>query len=218
MAGYRAARPGLAPVAATAEIARADAIGNQREAIGQRMPDKARVDAVFGVDRWLHREQAQHAVGAAADFLRALFAPRPDRRADVVHGAQAGLLQALLHAEIEIRRVDADDYRGLHLEQFRPISALAQSQQSRQMADHLAETEQRQFVDVVPGFETLCLHAGAADADEARMRIALTQAMMRSAPSWSPESSPAIRAMSGVLVETSMFCISSPQSGSQSAI
>src|SRR6185312_429147 len=37
------------------------------------------------------------------------------------------------------------------------------------------EAEQRQFADVEPGFETLCLHALAADADEAGVRVALAQ-------------------------------------------
>jgi hypothetical protein len=32
------------------------------------MTDEARVDAVPRIDRRLHREQAQHAVGAAADL------------------------------------------------------------------------------------------------------------------------------------------------------
>ena len=88
------------------------------------MADEAGIDTMPRIDRRLHRKQAQHAIGAAADLLGALLAPGPDRRADVVHGAQAGLLQALLHAEIEVRRVDADDHRRRRLRADARRSAL----------------------------------------------------------------------------------------------
>ena len=45
--------------------------------VGHRMPDETRIDAVACVDRRLHREQAQHQVGAGPDLLRTLLAPCP---------------------------------------------------------------------------------------------------------------------------------------------
>jgi len=112
-------------------FARAHAIGNQRKTIGQRVADEAGIDAMFRVDRRLHREQAKHAVRAAADLFGALFAPCPDRWADVMHGQQSRLLETLFHAEIEIGRVDADHYRRTYSQQSRH-QRLAQPQQSRQ--------------------------------------------------------------------------------------
>jgi hypothetical protein len=41
------------------------------------MADETRIDTVARIDRRFHREQAQHAVGAASDLLRAPLAPRP---------------------------------------------------------------------------------------------------------------------------------------------
>src|SRR6185312_6594684 len=120
------------------------------------------------------REQAQHAVRAATDLLHTILAPCPHRGADVVNRAQAGLLQAPFHAEVEIRGVDADHHRRPGLPEARD-QGTAQTQQARQVADHLAETEQRQLADVVPGLEALALHPRPADADEARLRVALAQ-------------------------------------------
>ena len=89
-------------------LARRGAVRMQGEGVCQRMADETRIDAVAFVDRRFHREQAEHAVGAFADLLRALLPPGPDRRADVVHGADAGGFQLPLQAEVEIGRVDAD--------------------------------------------------------------------------------------------------------------
>ena len=91
-----------------------------------------------------------------------------------MHGAQAGALQALLQAEVEVGRVDADHHRRLRVQQPGQ-QCLAQPQQARQVADHFAEAEQRQLVHVVPGCKPLRLHAGTTDADETRLRVALAQ-------------------------------------------
>ncbi len=100
-----------------------------------------------------------------------------------MHGAEAGLLQALLDAEIEIGRIDADHHDGLFgdksCDQF-----LAQLEQARQVTDDFGEAEQRKFAYVVPGVEACCLHAGAADAGEARVADnACAARTIRSAPS-----------------------------------
>ena len=154
--------------------ARAGAIGFERHLVGERMADEARIDTMAGVDRWLHREQAQHAVGAAADLLGALLAPRPHRRADVVHGAQTALAQPFLHAEVEVGRVDADEHVRLPGQQA--LAELApQAQQARQVTQHLCQSHHRQLRGVMPGIESGRAHLLAADAGEFGVGVALVQ-------------------------------------------
>ena len=91
-----------------------------------------------------------------------------------MHSAQASRFQPALHGQVEVRGVDADDDRRMGSKQALEQRA-AQAQQPRQVADHLSETKQRQLANVVPGIKALCLHARAADADKARIGIALAQ-------------------------------------------
>jgi len=94
--------------AAEAQVAR-NALLLAEELTGERVANETRIDAMLRIDRWFHREQAQHAVGAAADFRRALRAPRPHRRAHVMHGADAALLEPAFDAKVEVGCVDADE-------------------------------------------------------------------------------------------------------------
>ena len=100
---------------------------------------------------------------ARAICLMRSAAPRPDRRADEVHRANALPAQLFLERQVEIRRVDADEHLRL-----RRDHALAQratkTQQARQMAQHLDVAAHRQLAHVVPRFESRSDHAVAADA------------------------------------------------------
>ena len=118
-------------------------IGDQRETVGQRVSDELRWDAVAGVDCGLHREQAQHAVGRSSDLFCAAFAPGPDRGADVVCGADAGLLQLPFEPQVEIRGIDANKNIGRILDEIlRQLPT--QLEQSRQVTQHLDITAHRQ--------------------------------------------------------------------------
>src|SRR3546814_12957373 len=101
--------------------------------------DETSVDAVTGLDLRLHREQAQHAVGAAPDLRRPRFAPGPDRRTHVVHGAHAATLEPALQAEVEIRRIDADEHVRLPVQDLLAQLA-AQATQSRPVGEYLGQS------------------------------------------------------------------------------
>ncbi len=137
----------------------------QRQRIGERMADEAGIDAVLRVNRWFHREQTEHAVCAAPDLRGTTCAPGPDRGADVVHGANAALLQSALQAEVEVRRIDADEHVGLPRQQPRSHGA-PQPQQSRQVPEHLGQAHHGQFRAVVPGRKPGGAHLRSADAGE----------------------------------------------------
>src|SRR3546814_7777735 len=78
-------------------FARRGTVGFQRDRVGERMAGEARVHAVAGVDRRLHREQAQHQVRARADFRGPRLAPGPYRRAHVMRSEEhTSELQSLM--------------------------------------------------------------------------------------------------------------------------
>ena len=173
----------------------ADRIGFERHLVGQRMADETRIDAMARIDRRFHREQAQHAIGAASDLLRAPLAPGPYRRAHVMHGAHAALLQPLLHAEVEVGRVDADEHIGLPGQHSRRATRAAGAAGGAGGA-------------VLPTGPSPPVREASNQASRPAPRIAsppmpansasgkrLRSSSIRPAPSRSPEASPATRAM-----------------------
>src|SRR5262245_38286168 len=73
------------------------------------MADELRVHAVRLVKLRLERENAEHEVYGLADRGDARLAPRPDLRAHVLHGLDAGALQRRRSRLIEVLRIDADE-------------------------------------------------------------------------------------------------------------
>jgi hypothetical protein len=149
-------------------VARGGAVGIERHCVGERMADETRVDAVLRVDRRLHREQAEHAIGAAADLRRTFFAPCPHRRADVVHGSDASLLEATLDAKVEVRCVDTDERIGCERARA-PHDVAADRQQFGQMAQHFDVAHHREFFGGMPGVESGSDHLRTADAGKCRV-------------------------------------------------
>ncbi len=90
--------------------ARAGAIDFHRYGVGERVPDKFRVHAVLIVEALLEGQQAQYQVHGLVNAARAALPPRPDLRADVLHRRDAGGVQVARQAQIEFRRVDADEH------------------------------------------------------------------------------------------------------------
>src|SRR5690606_24267072 len=113
----------------------------------------------------LHWKQAEHTVGAAADLGGALLAPGPDRRADVMNGGDAGVLQMVFQAKVEVWRIDADEHVGLPLEQA-TTQVAAKAQQSRQMAQRFGQARDGECTAVVRADRTGIAHASAANAAE----------------------------------------------------
>ena len=75
----------------------------------ERMPDERHRNVGGFVERKLERKERQDPMHCPADLVNALAAPRPDRRAHEVHRPHAGALELRFDAEVEIRRVDADE-------------------------------------------------------------------------------------------------------------
>ena len=147
------------------------AVRIQRHLVGQRMSDEARVHPMPRIDRRLHREQAQHEIRAAADLRRAPLAPGPDRRADVVHGLDAGAAQFEFEAKVEIRRIDTDEHIRLGGYQItRQLTAAAK--QLEQAAEHLDQAHDRQAFHGEIGAQPLGFHQRATDPDEPHLRVA----------------------------------------------
>ena len=91
-----------------------------------------------------------------------------------MHGGHAALLEPALHAQIEIRRIDADEHVRLPVQQLL-AQRLAQAQQARQMAQDLGQAHHRQFAGVKPRIQSGRTHARTADAGEAGLGMALAQ-------------------------------------------
>ena len=75
---------------------------------GERVPDVIHGYAGRAVQFGLVREQREHVRHGALDLVDALAAPCPDRRADVMDGRDAALLEGELQVEIEVRRIHRD--------------------------------------------------------------------------------------------------------------
>ena len=176
--------------------ARRGAIGIQRHRVGERMADEARIDAMPRIDRRLHRKQAEHAVGARADRARAFLAPGPDRRADVMHRADARVLEPAFEAEVEVGRVDADEDIRAATRAGAGAASRRSAQQARQVRQHFGQAHHREFGGVVPGIQSGRAHARRRRRRRIpRRESARAAPSIRPAPSRSPEASPATSAI-----------------------
>ncbi len=113
----------------------------------------------------LEGKQGEHQVAGIADLQYTLLPPRPYRRADIVHGANAGLTQLELDAQGEIRRIDANEHIGLALDQA-GNQAAATRQQLGQPTQYFDQAHDRQALHGEIADQPLGLHARAAHADE----------------------------------------------------
>jgi hypothetical protein len=110
--------------------ARGGAVDLQRNLVGERMTDEARLHGVARVEIDLEGQQAQHQIHRSGDVPDPALTPRPHLRADVLHGAQAALLEPAREAQIEFRRIDADEGERLPGQDFTTQPA-AQPEQAR---------------------------------------------------------------------------------------
>ena len=146
-----------------------------RHRAGQRMADVGDRYAFLAVDLFLERKQYQHVRNRLADLVDALIAPRPDRRTDEVHRGRAGLAQLMLQAQVEIRRVDANEH-GRRLGQPAPLDVAIGGQQAGQALERVDVAEHGQGMHGMPGIEVAGLHLRPADAFATHRRVAGLQA------------------------------------------
>src|SRR6185503_17744630 len=135
----------------------------------ERMPDVRDGDAGLLVERRLEWKQREHAIDGAADRLQALAPPRPHRRTDEMHGAHTPALELPLEAEVEVGRVDADEYGDARVEEAARETA-AQRDEPRQVRDHLGKPANGELLGGCEGFAARCLHLRTGDAGEADRR------------------------------------------------
>ncbi len=88
-----------------------------------------------------------------------------------MHGADAGLAQLQFDAEVEVRRIDADEHVGTLVDQGADQAAAA-LEQLGQAAEHLDQAHHRQALHREVRIEALGLHARPADTDEADIGVA----------------------------------------------
>ena len=89
-----------------------------------------------------------------------------------MHGADAALLQPLLHAEVEVRGIDADEHIGLP-RQHAPTQRAAQAQQTRQVTQYFGQAHHRQFAGIKPRVQACRAHCIAANAGEFGLGVTL---------------------------------------------
>ena len=136
-----------------------------RQHVGERMPDIIHRHTGLPVQLRLMREQHQHVRYRALDFVDALAAPRPDRRADVVDGGNAVLFENELQIEVEVRRVHRDEQvRAVGQEIF--AQPAADADDLAIVAQHLDVAAHRQLFHREQDFHADGLHPGATDANE----------------------------------------------------
>ena len=126
------------------------------------------------VERRLEWEQCQHSIRGGGHMLDPPLAPSPDRGADIVDGAYATGPHALLQAQVEVRRVDADHQIRLARDDL-PQQLCAQFEQPGQVAQHFADAHHRQHINALQCLAAGRLHQRAGDAEKARIRQALFQ-------------------------------------------
>ncbi|MNZ87288.1 hypothetical protein D3C78_1061400 [compost metagenome] len=151
-------------------LARGGPISLQRDGIGQRVADETHRYGVLFVEACFEGEQSQHQIAGIANLQHAFLPPGPDRRADVMHGADAGATQLQLDAKIEVRRIDTDEHIGTRVDQGTD-QFLAPTQQLRQTAENLDQPHHRQALHGEIGIEPFRLHPRAANADEADVGV-----------------------------------------------
>ena len=135
----------------------------RRLLIGNRMTDEHRFHAFIAQQSRFERKQAQHPVAIAADAPRPAGAPGPYRGADVLHGVHATPLQAPGQAQVEFRRIHADENVRAILAEL-PEQPAAQHPQARQVANNFGQAHDREFRRIKHGLAPRLAHCGASNA------------------------------------------------------
>ena len=155
--------------------ARGRAVRPHRNEFGQGVADVGHGHDLPAVQLDLEGEQHQHMRDRAADLVDALEAPGPDRRADEMHGGNAGGAQLFFQAQVEVRRIDPHEHVRTPVQ--RAAEGVAPgADQARRPAQRIDVAEHGQRVHGVPGLEAFPGHGRAADAPGPDLRIARPQA------------------------------------------
>ncbi len=81
------------------------------------MANEGRGHAIAGIHGWLHRKQAENSLGTLANAPRTVFAPGPDRGADVMGGTQSGTFQTAFQTQVKVGSIDTDNQIRMRIKQ-----------------------------------------------------------------------------------------------------
>src|SRR5205085_1962345 len=84
-------------------------LGIRRDRIKERVADETGLDAALQEERLLEGQEAEHKVGAAAEFVDPPAAPGPDLGRDEMDDLDAAALGDLGDREVRARRIDRDE-------------------------------------------------------------------------------------------------------------
>src|SRR5471030_566515 len=79
----------------------------QRHCISHRVTDETARYVEFIVERFFKWQKRQYQIGGFTNFENAFLSPCPDRRTDIMNGADTALFQTTFERDVKIRGVDA---------------------------------------------------------------------------------------------------------------
>ncbi len=193
--GCPAAAPARGTGATSAKARRAPRArsGSQRHLVGERMADELRAHRIVRVEGRLEGQQTQHQVAAARDLARPPLPPRPDLRADVLHGARCpGRLKRPASVRLKAGASTPMNTCGRQASSS-PQQPRAQRQQARQMPQRLDQAHDGQLVRIGKRLAAGGAHRRTGDAAHLERAAGelVRSAWISAAPSASPECSPA---------------------------
>ena len=132
------------------------------------MADELGAYAMLIVKALLKGQQAQHQIHRVSNVAHAALPPRPNLRAHVLHGRDAGGVQTARHSQIGVRRINADKHVRT-LRQEHSLDAREQLQEPRQVAQHIEQAHDREGLRRLPTLAAGCLHLRSRHAEEFRI-------------------------------------------------
>ena len=121
---------------------------------------------MLGIKRRLEGQETKNSIAGLSDAAYPTLPPRPYLRAHVLHRGQSTRLEALGESEVELRRIDTDEYRWSTRKQF-PHETTSQADKTRQMTQDFGETHEREFIARGERFAPRFAHTRARHPDEA---------------------------------------------------
>ncbi len=113
------------------------------------MADELGTHPMLAVEPGLEREQAQHQVTGSGNAADPALAPGPHLRTHVLDRGNVLRPQLCLQADIEGRRIDADEDMGTPADHV-PHQPAAQREQPRQVRERFDQAHDRQLMGVGP--------------------------------------------------------------------
>ena len=138
--------------------------------IDERMADESDIQAESVEQFRFEREEADQLIDVGGDFRDTVPMPRPDLRADVVHGADSEGLGLFCEAQIHSRVVDGQEQIRLTVDQ-QCDKFFEEFGEETESFEHLPETDDTGLRRMCKQFHAFFAHTIAADSEEGDGRI-----------------------------------------------